>query len=278
MKENRVRRPSEVTSFNNQNSKKKSPFAPRLFPENAGDSTATTSPINLDILNFGEPVYPDHGKTTTETEQNAHVVLGGDRNTLTTAQEQKGLTTGEKSAEAVTAGAAVAAKTLPAGAVTFGPIAIVIVGAGLTFGVTVYWLNNGGWEQIGYVANVIARGITGTIEDIREMAASANQAAVAQVDRIEDYLTEHIFFAKKKKGNQSENNEFKRAVQKIEEIIGRKLTDTEKRQLHDEITGQNYTFWEIVITGVERFGTSEDLNKIPRDKWPPGWHPDDAMW
>lgn len=166
---------------------------------------------------------------------------------------------------------------LPTEAITFGSIAIVIVSPGITFGITVYWLNNGGWEQIGYVANVITRGIIGTIEDIKRMVANVNQAAVAQVDRIEDYIAEHIFFAKGVPTNHSEDKEIRKAIAKIESIIGRKLTKAEKQILHQEITGQHYTVQEIVITGVELFGEPEDLEKIPRNEWPPRWHPDDVQ-
>jgi membrane protein involved in colicin uptake len=53
--------------------------------------------------------------------------------------------------------------------------------------------------------------------------------------------------------NQAQNKQFRDAVKDVEKQIGRKLSDTEKQQLHREISGQGYGYHDIVDTGVGMF-------------------------
>ncbi|WP_147459222.1 RHS repeat-associated core domain-containing protein [Saccharothrix variisporea] len=54
--------------------------------------------------------------------------------------------------------------------------------------------------------------------------------------------------------NQAQNREFNDALRAIEREIGRKLSKSEQRQLHNEITGQGYGYHDIVDIGVGLFG------------------------
>jgi hypothetical protein len=54
-------------------------------------------------------------------------------------------------------------------------------------------------------------------------------------------------------GNQSENKQFSDAVREIERQIHRRLSRSEQRRLHDEITGQQFDFHEIVAIGLSLF-------------------------
>jgi hypothetical protein len=54
-------------------------------------------------------------------------------------------------------------------------------------------------------------------------------------------------------GNQSENKQFSDAVREIERRIQRKLSRSEQRRLHDEISGQQFDFHEIVEVGLSLF-------------------------
>ena len=74
-------------------------------------------------------------------------------------------------------------------AVVFGPVGLTIVG----FGIVVWYLNNGGWEEIGRISNVIARGIDGTLEDLENILNRAGDTAREGLREIEDYIREHIF-------------------------------------------------------------------------------------
>jgi len=53
--------------------------------------------------------------------------------------------------------------------------------------------------------------------------------------------------------NQAQNKQFRDAVKNVEKQIGRKLSATEKQQLHREISGQGYGYHDIVDTGVGMF-------------------------
>ncbi|MCT2594182.1 sugar-binding protein, partial [Streptomyces sp. N2-109] len=56
------------------------------------------------------------------------------------------------------------------------------------------------------------------------------------------------------RGNQAENKEFKDALREIERNLGREITPTERRSLHDRITGQGYGYHRIVEEGKGLFG------------------------
>lgn len=53
--------------------------------------------------------------------------------------------------------------------------------------------------------------------------------------------------------NKAQNRSFQGAVRSVEREIGRELTNSEKRDFHDEITGQDYDYHEMVSTGVSMF-------------------------
>jgi hypothetical protein len=76
--------------------------------------------------------------------------------------------------------------------VVFGPVGLTIaVGlAGLTI---IVWLNNGGWQEIGRITDAIAKGINRVLEELGEILNRAGEAAMEQLDQIEDYIEEYIF-------------------------------------------------------------------------------------
>ena len=55
------------------------------------------------------------------------------------------------------------------------------------------------------------------------------------------------------KNNQAQNKQFKGAVKDIEKKIDKKLTHDNLEVLHDEITGKNLSYHEIVEVGVDLF-------------------------
>jgi hypothetical protein len=73
-------------------------------------------------------------------------------------------------------------------AVVFGP-----VGLAVAFGITgvtiVIWLNNGGWQKIGEIADVLRKGIEGTLQELQEILKGAGEAAEANLRQIEEYIT-----------------------------------------------------------------------------------------
>jgi RsiW-degrading membrane proteinase PrsW (M82 family) len=56
--------------------------------------------------------------------------------------------------------------------------------------------------------------------------------------------------------NQAQNKEFRDAVREAERELGRKLDKSEIRQVHDEISGQNFGYHEIVQIILDMFGGS----------------------
>lgn len=54
--------------------------------------------------------------------------------------------------------------------------------------------------------------------------------------------------------NQAQNKQFRDAIRQAERDLGRNLSKHEIRQVHDEITGQNMGFHEIVETIIGMFG------------------------
>jgi len=72
-------------------------------------------------------------------------------------------------------------------------------------------------------------------------------AGVVAVVAVGGYYAWHYF------SNRAQNREFREAVRQIEKQIGRKLTQGEIRWLHDEISKQGFSLWEIVEIGVEMF-------------------------
>ncbi|HEY9639050.1 MAG TPA: hypothetical protein V6C57_01125 [Coleofasciculaceae cyanobacterium] len=66
--------------------------------------------------------------------------------------------------------------------------------------------------------------------------------------------------------NTKKNKEFRDAVKKLQQILGRELSKEEERQFHDAVSGQGYGFWEMVYLGFELFADSETQNEwIPED-------------
>ena len=55
-------------------------------------------------------------------------------------------------------------------------------------------------------------------------------------------------------GNREQNKQFRAAVREIERIIAGELTLEQRDRLHREVSGQNYSFAEIVQIGVAMFG------------------------
>jgi len=54
--------------------------------------------------------------------------------------------------------------------------------------------------------------------------------------------------------NQAQNKQFNDAVRSAERQLGRRLSKDEIRQVHDEITGQNMGYHEIIETILSMFG------------------------
>jgi hypothetical protein len=75
----------------------------------------------------------------------------------------------------------------PAGAVVFGPVGVAVV-FGVTAVTIVIWLNNGGWQKIGEIADVLRKGIEGTLQELREILNRAGEAARNELDKIEKYV------------------------------------------------------------------------------------------
>ena len=56
------------------------------------------------------------------------------------------------------------------------------------------------------------------------------------------------------RNNRAQNRQFRGAVQEAQRRLGRRLTKPEIRRVHDEISGQNYSYREIVELIVDMFG------------------------
>jgi hypothetical protein len=54
--------------------------------------------------------------------------------------------------------------------------------------------------------------------------------------------------------NQAQNKQFRDAIREAERQLGKKLDKDQIRQIHDEITGQNMGYQEIVETIISMFG------------------------
>ena len=54
--------------------------------------------------------------------------------------------------------------------------------------------------------------------------------------------------------NKQQNRQFREAIRQIQRAIGRKLSFTERRRLHDEITGGDYGLREIIDIALAMFG------------------------
>jgi hypothetical protein len=53
--------------------------------------------------------------------------------------------------------------------------------------------------------------------------------------------------------NRQQNRQFREAIRQIEGAIGRRLSFTERRRLHDEISKGDYTLREIIDLGSGMF-------------------------
>ncbi|MBL7816714.1 MAG: hypothetical protein JNL70_16960 [Saprospiraceae bacterium] len=53
--------------------------------------------------------------------------------------------------------------------------------------------------------------------------------------------------------NEAQNKQFNDAIQEIQRKIGRKLSDNERQRLHHEISGQNFSYKEIIEHGIAMF-------------------------
>ncbi|HAZ48610.1 MAG TPA: hypothetical protein DDW76_22935 [Cyanobacteria bacterium UBA11369] len=113
-----------------------------------------------------------------------------------------------------------AAATLMAPTAFFGP-----VGVGVAFGIgvvtIVVWLNNGGWQQIGEIADAIGKGIEGTLQELREILNRAGEAGRARLREIEEYIGTVLMAAP---GNQADTGIMQEANELIAESEG-KVTD-----------------------------------------------------
>jgi hypothetical protein len=81
------------------------------------------------------------------------------------------------------------------------------------------------------------------------IAAAATAAASAASDIIMQMSGEGT-----PGSNQAQNKQFRDAIRQPERDLGRNLSKHEIRQVHDEITGQNMGFHEIVETIIGMFG------------------------
>ena len=68
------------------------------------------------------------------------------------------------------------------------------------------------------------------------------------------------------KPNRDQNREFEEAVRRIEKHCGFPLTKDQRRWLHDEITGGNYTIDDIVQIGIGWFCPEHAVCKVPKTK------------
>ena len=91
------------------------------------------------------------------------------------------------------------------------------------------------------------------------VAANSNKPAknADNIEKIKKSAKQRNLDGKRKDGtpgnNQAQNKEFDGACKTIEKNIGRKLSKSERRQIHDEISGNNYTYHDIVEEGTEMF-------------------------
>lgn len=106
----------------------------------------------------------------------------------------------------------------------FGPVGLTItvgVAAGLVITV---WLNNGGWEVIGEITNVIHRGLDNTLQELRNILGRAGREAERQVEEIEERVRQ-IFRAETEANDPNDPER--------DGSQDRKLSQGEIRQLED---------------------------------------------
>jgi hypothetical protein len=84
-----------------------------------------------------------------------------------------------------------AAALAAAPAVVFGPVGLAVA-VGITGVTIVIWLNNGGWQQIGEIADVIGKGIEGTLQELKEILNRAGEAASNQLEQVENIITKTV--------------------------------------------------------------------------------------
>ena len=84
-----------------------------------------------------------------------------------------------------------AAAAAAAPAVFFGPVGLAVA-VGITGVTIVIWLNNGGLQKIGEIADVIGKGIEGTLQELRDILDRAGEAARNELDKIEQYVRSKV--------------------------------------------------------------------------------------
>jgi len=91
-----------------------------------------------------------------------------------------------------------AAALAAAPAVVFGPVGLAVA-VGIRGVTIVIWLNNGGWQQIGEIADVIGKGIEGTLQELKEILNRAGKAASNQLEQVESFITKTVYqFSKRR--------------------------------------------------------------------------------
>ncbi|WP_052684781.1 RHS repeat-associated core domain-containing protein [Lentzea aerocolonigenes] len=135
-----------------------------------------------------------------------------------------------------------------------------------------FWVPGKGWVNAGQLKpGDRLTSLAGADVEIRSITSSSVGATVYnfEVEGLNNYyisesqLLVHNCAARKKsdnddgyrtpRGNQRQNRQAADAIRTAEREIGRRLTDDEKRWVHDEITGQGYDYHDIVDITVAQF-------------------------
>jgi len=126
-----------------------------------------------------------------------------------------------------------AAAGLMAPSAVFGPVGVgVAVGVGVV--TIVIWLNNGGWQKIGEIADVIGKGIEGTLKELKEILNRAGEAARNQLDAIEDFVRGVLRSELSDESEESKEQEEQEGAQEERDWKkDRKLSDGEIKKLKD---------------------------------------------
>jgi len=111
------------------------------------------------------------------------------------------------------------------------------------------------WATAGAAGGAGAAAATATAQAIAaQAAAAAAQAAAAAAAAAAAGTVMQMAGNGTPGNNQAQNKQFRGAVQEAEGKLGRRLTKDEIRQVHDEISGQNYSYREIVDLVLDMFG------------------------
>ena len=108
---------------------------------------------------------------------------------------------------------------------------------------------------------------TSTLEEIEEKMIVLSEYLEQQSLPNLEVLYHKILFINETK----RQPDYEKSFKEIEEIISRLLQPQESDIIREAIFARRYNFWEVVTVGVDLCGTSEDFQKISKDKIPDWW-------